>query len=160
MRPLPAGAVVPSFERSANPELVFVVDHGAIKLYRLERSGGAVLRLGAEWTIPAGRGRYADEFTDQAGRFPDVGSGGNGNSAGERLNFEAERRERSVRLVATTITERLNGHTGNWHLAVPAAMKASLMKKLAPELRENLKSCVDSDLVKVPPGELLAHFDF
>lgn len=142
--------------------LLIVTDRGSFKAYALEATParGVMPRLLETFQIADAHGRFQDKVTDQAGAFPNGGTGGQGNSIAERMTIDAENQTRIFRVIAGEITSLLNQHRPeHWSFAAPAEINGAILDNVAPELREHLERNLPRDLVKIEPAELLAHFD-
>lgn len=117
-------------------------------------------RLVETFQVADAHGRYQDKLTDQAGAFPNSGTGGQGNSIAEKMSFEAENEARIFRVIAGQISSLLNQRRPeHWSFAAPSEINGAILDNLAPGLRAHLERNVARDLVKIDPAQLLAHFD-
>jgi len=142
--------------------LIIVTDRGSLKAYAVESTGyrSAMPRLLESFQIADAHGRYQDKLTDQAGAFPNGGTGGQGNSIAERMSMDAENQTRIFRLLAGQITSLLNQHRPeHWSFAAPSEINGAILDHLSPELRSHIERNVPRDLVKTQPSELLSHFE-
>jgi Protein required for attachment to host cells len=143
--------------------LVIVVDRGSLKAYRVDETPtrGPSLRLVQAFDITDAHGRLVDKVTDMAGRFPvgDVGSGRHMNAIAERTQLETENHRRIYRELAEQIAKvvKSDGIEG-WSFAAPAEFHSAIVELLPNEVRNRIVEHVKSDLVKVEPAKLAAHF--
>ena len=144
-----------------NAELLIIADRGQMKTYSIEAPPGetAAARLVDTFEIEESRGRFADEFTDVAGAFPNSGSGGRGNSVAERTQLATENELRAFRKLAAHIHKLIRQrHPRNWAFAAPAEINNAILADLPNECRQTLVRNLPKDLVNQPEDELLAHF--
>jgi hypothetical protein len=149
-------------ENMIPPELLIVADRGLLKAYQFDRppNRGPMPRLVESLSIVETHGRYQDEYTDQAGAFPDNSSGGQANSIAERMSIETEQEARSFRRVASFITDLLKTHRPErWGFAAPPEINGAILNGVANDLQERLVCNIRKDLVKTPPEKLLAHLE-
>lgn len=142
--------------------LVVVADRGEVKAYRVAETPnrGPSLQLVQAIDITDAHGRYDDKLTDQAGRFP-VSDGNlrHASSIAERTALENETERRIYKQLAEHIAEvvKQEAPTG-WSLAAPSAIYNSLSEALPAPIRNRIIEHVKSDLVKIEPAKLPAHF--
>lgn len=145
-----------------NLPVIIVADRGRLKAYAVEKNENrsiGVPRLWESMEIEEALGRYRDNFTDQAGAFPDGASPGQANSTAERMNLAAEQEMRSFRMVASRMIELLRDKAPErWGFAAPPEINGAILDGLPVDLRERLARNVPRDLVNVPAPELLRHF--
>ena len=140
-------------------EFYLVADRGTLKVYLLDPFHSPNLRIVEEFRVKEAHGRFADEFTDQAGAFPNDGSAGQGNSIAERPTLIAEEEMRSFRRVAGKIDEVLrSARTSHWNFAAPAEINGAILDGLPAKWHATLRRNLKKDLVNFPPDEVLAHF--
>jgi hypothetical protein len=140
-------------------EFFLVADRGRLKVYLLDPFHSPNLRLVEEFAVEEARGRFADEFTDQAGAFPNGGSAGQGNSIAERQSLIAENEMRSFRSIARKIIDVLrSARPARWDFAAPSEINGAILDGLPEELRRSLRRNLRKDLVNAPPADVLAHF--
>ncbi|MFN2476710.1 MAG: host attachment protein [Chthoniobacterales bacterium] len=147
--------------------LIIVSDRGGLKAYKVGEAPnrGASLQLVQAFDLTDAHGRYKDKLTDQAGRFPAGGGGGQASSGrhmngiAERQGFETENDRRIFQQLADNITEtvKLSGAAG-WSFAAPASIYTSIVDLLPPAVRERIVEHVKSDLLKIEPTKLPGHF--
>jgi len=143
-----------------NTEFVFVADLGNLKIFSLYDAGSPRLRLVENMTIEEGRGRFADEVTDQAGAFPNMGSDGQANSIAERHGIELENTDRAIRRIAAKVRDFVEqSQPKRWSLAAPPEINSAILGKIAPECLRSLGRNVKKDLINVPVEELLGHLE-
>jgi hypothetical protein len=142
--------------------LVIVVDRGSLKAYRVNETPtrGPSLHLVQAFNITDAHGRLLDKVTDQAGRFPVRDGAGvqHGASIAEtKLGNETDRR--IYRQLADQIAKvvKTDGIEG-WSFAAPAEFHSAIVDLLPNEVRNRIVEHVKSDLVKVEPARLVAHF--
>jgi hypothetical protein len=142
--------------------LIIVVDRGGLKAYRVNKTPtrGASLQLVQAFDITDAHGRYDEKLTDQAGRFPvSDGNGRHANAIAERTALETENDRRICRQLAEHIAEvvKREGADG-WSFAAPASIHSSVTELLPAPIRNRVVEHVKSDLVKIEPSKLPAHF--
>jgi len=142
--------------------LIVVADRGEIKAYRVNETPnrGASLQLVQALDLTDAHGRYDDKLTDQAGRFPvSDGNGRHANSIAERTAIELETERRICKQLAEHITQVVEREAATgWSFAAPSTIHASVTELLPPSIRNRLIEHVKSDLVKIEPAKLAAHF--
>ena len=142
--------------------LIIVADRGEVKAYRVNETPtrGASLQLVQAFDITDAHGRYDEKLTDQAGRFPvSDGNGRHANSIGERTALETENDRRICKQLAEHIAEVVKREAGEgWSFAAPASIHSAVTDLLPASLRNRVVEHVKSDLVKVEPSKLAAHF--
>ena len=142
--------------------LIIVADRGEIKAYRVNETPnrGANLQLVQALDLTDARGRYDDKLTDQAGRFPvSDGNGRHANSIAERTALELETQRRICRQLAEHITDIVKREAAmGWSFAAPSSIHSSITELLPPPIRNRVVEHVKSDLVKIEPAKLSAHF--
>jgi hypothetical protein len=142
--------------------LIIVADRGEIKAYRVNETPnrGASLQLVQALDLTDAHGRYDDKLTDQAGRFPvSDGNGRHANSIAERTALELENERRICKQLAEHIAEVVNREAAiGWSFAAPPSIHSSITELLPPSIRNRVVEHVKSDLVKVEPAKLSAHF--
>ncbi len=110
--------------------------------------------------ITDAHGRYDEKLTDQAGRFPvSDGNGRHASAIAERTALEAENDRRICKQLAEHIAEvvKREGADG-WSFAAPSSIHSSVTELLPAPIRNRVVEHVKSDLVKIEPSKLPAHF--
>src|SRR5262249_16353004 len=104
-------------------------------------------------------GRLQDKLTDQAGAFPGGAAPGQMNSIGERTGIETENDRRIQKQLADSIGQIVarEGRDG-WSFAAPAPIHSAILELLSADVRRGMVEYVKSDLVKIEPAKLPAHF--
>jgi hypothetical protein len=142
--------------------LIIVADRGEVKAYRVNETPtrGASLQLVQAFDITDAHGRYDEKLTDQAGRFPvSDGNGRHANSIAERTALETENDRRICKQLAEHIVEVVKREAAEgWSFAAPASIHSTVTDLLPASLRNRVVEHVKSDLVKVEPSKLPAHF--
>lgn len=143
--------------------LVIVADRGSLKAYRVNETPtrGPSLALVQAFNITDAHGRMIDKLSDMAGGFP-VGDGASGrhmNGIAERTQVETETHRRIYRELADQIAKvvKSDGIEG-WSFAAPAEFHSAIVDLLPNEVRNRIVEHVKSDLVKIEPAKLTAHF--
>lgn len=142
--------------------LVIVADRGSLKAYRVDETPtrGPSLHLVQAFDITDAHGKLIDKLTDVAGRFPVRDGAGqhHGASIGER-KLETETDRRIYKQLADEIVKIIeqSGKAG-WSFAAPSEIHSAIVELLPPAARNRIVEHVKSDLVKVEPAKLLAHF--
>jgi hypothetical protein len=144
--------------------LIIVTDRGSLKAYRVNETPtrGPSLQLVQAFDITDARGRLVDKVSDLAGRFPVTNGAGAHRGAGsiaERTKLATETDRRIQKELADQITKIVsrNGKEG-WSFAAPAEIHAAIVDLLPPAVRDRIVEHVKSDLVKIEPSKLPAHF--
>jgi hypothetical protein len=143
------------------PPFIIVADRGSVKSFSIEQtpSRGAAPRLVDAFHVSSAPERYEDRFSDQAGGFPNGGSGGQGNSTAERTTLDAELDARACREVADHLQiELLENHPKAWGFAAPAEIASAVLDHVQPGFMKTLRCVVHRDLVKVGAQELMQQF--
>jgi hypothetical protein len=142
--------------------LVIVADRGSLKAYRVGETPtrGPSLQLVQAFNITDAHGKLLDKVTDQAGRFPVRDAAGlqHGASIAE-TKLENETDRRIYKQLADQITKvvKTDGVAG-WSFAAPAEFHSAIVDLLPNEVRNRIVEHVKSDLVKIEPARLGAHF--
>ena len=141
--------------------LIIVTDRGSLKAYKVSETPtrGPHLQLVQAFDTTEAHGRYQDKLTDQAGAFPNGAAPGQGNSVAERTGIENENDRRIYKQLADSISEiaEREGRDG-WSFAAPASIHSAVVELLPAGVREKIVEHVKSDLVKIEPAKLPAHF--
>jgi hypothetical protein len=143
--------------------LVIVVDRGSLKAYKVNETPtrGASLQLIQAFNVTDAHGKLLDKVTDQAGRFPVSDGAGihHGASIAERTQMETETDRRIFKQLADQIAKvvKSDGVEG-WSFAAPADMHSAVVGLLPNDVRQRIVEHVKSDLVKIEPAKLSAHF--
>jgi hypothetical protein len=142
--------------------LVIVADRGSLKAYRVNETPtrGPSLHLIQAFNITDAHGRLLDKVTDQAGRFPvRDGAGVQHGASIAETKLENETDRRIYRQLAEQIAKvvKTDGIEG-WSFAAPAEFHSAIVDLLPNEVRNRIVEHVKSDLVKVEPARLGAHF--
>jgi protein required for attachment to host cells len=141
--------------------LIIVTDRGTLKAYKVNNTPtrGPSLRLVQAFDTTDAHGRYQDKMTDQAGSFPSGVAPGQGNSVAERTGIDIENDRRIVKQLADSIVDVVEREgTDGWSFAAPASIHSAVVDLLPPEIRDRIVEHVKSDLVKIEPAKLPAHF--
>jgi Protein required for attachment to host cells len=143
--------------------LVIVADRGSLKAYQVKETPtrGPSLKLVQAFDITDAHGRLIDKVTDLAGRFPVTeGAGthrGPASIAESKLQTETDRRINKE--LADQIAKIINGSgKEGWSFAAPAEIHSAIIDLLPGRIRDRIVEHVKSDLVKVEPAKLTAHF--
>ncbi len=145
--------------------IIILANLGQLKGYRIVETPtrGRKLERVEEMVFPEAHGRFSNRLTDQLGRFSILGGVGPAKSTQqsdyETLPALAETERRLTRLLAEKIAGILHRErTEQWYFAAAPEIHDAVLEEIEPALRERLKRNVRADLVKTPPGELLARF--
>jgi Protein required for attachment to host cells len=143
--------------------LVIVADRGTLKAYRVSQTPtrGPSLKLVQAFDITDAHGRLADKVTDFAGRFPVTEMAGPHHGAASiaesKLQTETDRRINKE--LADQIAKIVNGSgQDGWSFAAPAEIHSAVVDLLPGRIRDRIVEHVKSDLVKIEPARLPAHF--
>ena len=142
--------------------LVIVADRGSLKAYRVGETPtrGPSLQLVQAFNITDAHGKLLDRVTDQAGRFPvRDGAGVQHGASIAETKLENETDRRIYKQLADQITKvvKTDGVAG-WSFAAPAEFHSAIVDLLPNEVRNRIVEHVKSDLVKIEPARLGAHF--
>jgi hypothetical protein len=143
--------------------LIIVTDRGSLKAYRVNETPtrGPSLQLAQAFNITDAHGRLVDKVSDLAGRFPvsDGVGGRHANSIAERTQIETETDRRIHKELADQIMKivKSDGVEG-WSFAAPASIHGAIVDLLPASVRDRIVEHVKSDLVKIEPAKLPAHF--
>ena len=81
------------------------------------------------------------------------------NSIGERGGIETENDRRIQKQLADSISEIVTREgLDGWSFAAPASIHSAIVDLLSPDVRRRMVEYVKSDLVKIEPAKLPAHF--
>ena len=87
------------------------------------------------------------------------GNGRHANAVAERTALETENDRRICRQLAEHIAEVVKREgTVGWSFAAPASIHSSVTELLPGPIRARVVEHVKSDLVKIEPSKLVAHF--
>jgi len=140
---------------------IVVLGRGHLRIYRVKEGGRAAqaqFELAESFELEAGRLRYTDRDTDQAGRFGARG-GPRGGSIDERLSMQAEHERRLATELAGHLGRFLAEQTGaTWDYAAGPALHHAVLDRLPPPVRARLKRALAKELVHQSPAELRSHF--
>jgi hypothetical protein len=145
----------------STPSFIIVADRGSLKAFAIEDTPtrGPMPRLAQAFQVSAKPGRMSDQYTDQAGAFPNGGSKGQGNSIAERLSIDEELSRRAYREVARHIEDLISQHSPKtWGFAAPSEINRAILEDLKPDTKSNLKKVVNRDLIHASADELLTQF--
>jgi len=143
--------------------IIVTADRGSLKAYQVNETPtrGPSLQLIQAFNITDAQGRLIDKVTDFAGRFPVTEMAGPHHGAASiaesKLQTETERRINKE--LADQIAKIINGSgKEGWSFAAPAEIHAAIVDLLPGRVRERIVEHVKSDLVKIEPARLPAHF--
>ena len=143
---------------------VIVADRGSLKAFRVEETPtrGPSLQLVQAFNLTDAHGKLSDKLSDLAGRFPVTNGAGahrGAASIAERTQLENETDRRLYKQLADEITKVVSENsTEGWSFAAPAEMHSAIVDLLPARVRDRIIEHVKSDLVKVEPAKLAAHF--
>jgi Protein required for attachment to host cells len=143
--------------------LVIVADRGSLKAYQVTETPtrGPSLKLMQAFDVTDAHGRLIDKVTDLAGRFPVTEGAGSrrGPASIAEPKIETELDRRIYKQLADQIAKivRQDGVEG-WSFAAAAKIHGAIVNLLPGDVRERIVEHVKSDLVKVEPSKLPAHF--
>lgn len=118
------------------------------------------MQLVQAFNITDAHGKLLDRVTDQAGRFPvRDGAGVQHGASIAETKLENETDRRIYKQLADQITKvvKTDGVAG-WSFAAPAEFHSAIVDLLPNEVRNRIVEHVKSDLVKIEPARLGAHF--
>jgi len=143
--------------------LVVLADRGSLKAYQVHETPtrGPSLKLVQAFDVADAHGRLVDKVTDMAGRFPVTEGAGlhrGPASIGERM-LETEIDRRIYKQLADEIATivKKDGVEG-WSFAAAAEIHGAIVNLLPAAVRDRIVEHVKSDLVKIEPAKLSAHF--
>lgn len=145
--------------------LIIVADRGSLRAYRVEPQPERAPRLHAiqQLDLTVARGRTQDGLTDAAGRYGARNAAGPPGATGgtyEQPTLELENDRRAVKQLAEAITDICKQEQPvGWSLAAPKQITTLLLEHVPKEWQAKLVEKVGADLAKVPPTELVTHFE-
>ncbi|HEX5222912.1 MAG TPA: host attachment protein [Verrucomicrobiae bacterium] len=142
-------------------KLVVVADLGHLKAYRLEErpefSRPRMELIQAMETVETRHLR--EDVTDQAGRYRKEPAVAGALSDGEEHNASLERRNRTVRMLAETITTLMaQEHVLACYLAADPRINQSLLGEMDQRTRSKIQKNIPANLSKLEPEELVERF--
>jgi hypothetical protein len=141
--------------------LVIVTDRGSLKAYRVDETPtrGPSLHLVQAFNTTEAHGKLIDKVTDFAGRYSADGAGAHPGASIAETKLENETDRRIYKELAAQIAKvvKSNGAAG-WSFAAPAEFHAAIVDLLPGDVRNRIVEHVKSDLVKIEPAKLAAHF--
>jgi Protein required for attachment to host cells len=144
--------------------VVIVTDRGSLKAYRVDETPtrGPSLHLVQAFDLTDAHGKLSDKVSDLAGRFAVTDAAGSHRGAAsiaERTQLDNETDRRIYRQLADEIAKIVTekGKEG-WSFAAPAEIHSAIVDLLPGRVRDRIVEHVKSDLVKVEPAKLPAHF--
>lgn len=143
--------------------LIIVADRGSLKAYKVNETPtrGPSLHLIQAFDLTDAHGRLVDKVTDLAGRFPVSDGAGvhHASSIAERTQLDTENDRRIYKQLADQIGKIIDGSgKDGWSFAAPAEIHGAIVDLLPSAARNRIVEHVKSDLVKVEPAKLQAHF--
>lgn len=132
-----------------------------LKVYVMDRflKRGPALRLTSAFRMEEALDRFADQFTDRAGAFPNKGSGGCANAVAERPALKEETENRCLRKIAAHVTEILDwNRPRQWSFSAPAEINEGILKNIPAPWHRHLHRNLKKDFVNVPPEQILSYF--
>lgn len=143
-------------------KIIIVADLGHFNAYKLCKTpqGTGKLDLIERYDSLQAHGRYADKFTDQAGKFGEsVGKNSYAGGSGEAHNIELESEKRVIKTIAKTITKIIKEEMcGSWHLAAEKTINSQILECLDPSVRAKLEKNIASNLTKAEKSEIINRF--
>lgn len=142
--------------------LVIVTDRGSLKAYRVQETPtrGPSMQLIQAFDITDAHGKLIDKVTDMAGRFPVSDGAGRQHAASiSESKLETETDRRIQRQLADQIVKIVSGNgKEGWSFAAPSEIHGAIVDLLPGAVRDRIVEHVKSDLVKIEPARLPAHF--
>ena len=143
--------------------IVITADRGSLKAYQVNETPtrGPSLQLIQAFDITDAHGRLIDKVSDLAGRFPVTETAGphRGQASIAESKLQSETERRIDRELAEQIAKIVNGSgKEGWSFAAPAEIHSAIVDLLPGRVRDRIVEHVKSDLVKVEPAKLTAHF--
>ncbi len=139
--------------------VIVTTNLGHFKAFRLLKTPewGYKLELLDELEFPEAHARYADRYTDSAGRRA---SGSTVHAPPfEPRAAEQETARRLVKLAARQIQAVLEREQPEgWHFAARDEVRQSILDALEPAMRERVVKVAPVDLTKSPVQDVLSHF--
>ena len=145
-------------------KLVVLTDLGTFKAYRLEQTRARTPRLEAvdAFENPKADDRIGRMLSDENGQFKTGGPLGLATSDGadgERHNIWLENDRRSVKQIATKISQLLgNGDYEYCYLAASNKINREIVEHLTPEAKKKIEKNIRCNLVNTPKEQLMQHF--
>ena len=142
--------------------LIILTDRGSLKAYRVDETPtrGPSLQLVQAFNITEAHGKLIDKVTDLAGRFPvSDGAGVHHGASIAESKLETETDRRIYKQLADQIVKlvKSDGVEG-WSFAAPSSIHSAIVDLLPRDVRNRIVEHVKSDLVKIEPAKLPAHF--
>ena len=140
------------------------LNRGSIRIYQHSQPVGQStpgLQPVQQLDLPAGRTKFNQYLTDQAGRHPSQpqqGGAYKGMSIDERLPGQEEHEKRVFDELAREVEAFFREHAGaEWDFAAPPGVHQAVLERLSPELRQRIRRALTKDLTNLPPAELRQH---
>lgn len=158
-----------------NEHYIVAVDQGHLRIYR-ERSEPGQSTPGLQQVeamdFPAGKRSYTAAESDMAGRFQSskhqsrapgapagIQGGRTGMSIDERLPLKNEVDKRRAEQLAAEIEAFFQQRPeATFDFAAGPELNGTVLEKLSPAVRNQVRRSVPKDLVNQPAGQLRAHF--
>ena len=118
------------------------------------------MQLIQAFDITDAHGKLIDKVTDMAGRFPVSDGAGRQHAASiSESKLETETDRRIQRQLADQIVKIVSGNgKEGWSFAAPSEIHGAIVDLLPGAVRDRIVEHVKSDLVKIEPARLPAHF--
>ena len=140
------------------PKLIIVADRGRVVADETDENC-KTLHIIKELDLAEGHAKISGVVTDKAGAFPDTGSAGHGNSAGERLTLKEELKMRALRKVAHELGQLLGElEPSEWGFAAPSEINGSILVLIGPHWKDSLAANLPVDVVREPSSEVAKRF--
>ena len=138
-------------------EIYIACDLGQVKVFqrKVDPLGRASLDLVETLENPEAHERLGELISDKAGSFHSVGGSG---SSGKTEKISLEQEKRYIQWVVDSICSRVEDANAAWYLAAPQKINKRIVEKLPEGCLKRLKKNLTSDLSKMNPPEVLAHF--
>jgi hypothetical protein len=145
-------------------KLMILADLGRLKAYHVNDDRNYShprLELLEDWETNVTQ-HLSEELSDQAGQFRKTKGQTDGNAAlsdGEQHNLDLERKRRALKVLVKRISELLDGdEVGACYLAADNRINQAILNEMDHRLRGKIQKNVTSNLTRLKPAELLAHF--
>jgi len=117
------------------------------------------LQLVQAFNVTDAHGKLFDKVTDLAGRFAASDGAGVHQASIAESKLETETDRRIYKQLADQIANIVKGNDGQgWSFAAPSEMHAAIVDLLPGPVRDRIVEHVKSDLLKIEPAKLSAHF--
>ncbi|HSW62664.1 MAG TPA: host attachment protein [Dissulfurispiraceae bacterium] len=143
-------------------KMVFVVDLGHFKAYRLSKTEQATPRLELidSFDLVSAHGKMSDKVTDGPGKFGGQGGGGwSAKGYGEPHEIANEEQKRQIKALGQAITASVRQENADsWYLAAERSILKQLVEALDQDVISKLVKQVAANLTKAGKSEIIKRF--